>query len=188
MPAPQNPRPYLSFPRGAKVPSPRVLLYASDLADLARRDVALAEALLVELPGASLVVATGSESATRFPPRAGLDIVKVPGLEPGLRPLEAGRIRRLRQKLLRTLFDVFLPDLILLDMIGPEAEAEARLLLARAKVFGTAALVGLSHDDPSQACRSSVGELEHACQTCREKLVREARMALTEREERRRRR
>lgn len=186
MTTPRTPRPYLSFPRGTKVPSPRVLLYASDVADLACRDVTLAEALLSEIPGASLVVATGSDAPTRFPQRAGLDIVKVPGLEREVRPLEAERIRRLRQKLLRTLFDVFLPDLLLLDMVGPEAEGEARLLLARAKVFGCAALVGLSHDDPARACRSTLPELELACAACREKLVREARMALAERERRRR--
>jgi predicted glycosyltransferase len=171
------------------VPSPRILLYASDLAELAGRDVTLAEALLEELSGASLVVATGSESATRFPPRARLDIVKVPGLEreTPMRPLEVERIRRLRQKLLRTLFDVFMPDLLLLDLVGPEAEAEARLLLARAKVFGTAALVGLSHDEPSRACGSATRGLELACERCREKVVREARLALAERDERRRR-
>jgi len=189
MPPRPNPRPYLSFPRGTKVPSPRLLLYASDVPDLARRDVDLACALLDELPGASVVVATGAENAARFPPRPHLDVVKVPGMEQrgSPRPLEAERIRRLRQKLLRTLFDVYLPDLVLLDMVGPEAPAEASLLLQRARVFGCATLVGLSHDQPGEGCEPAEQAAGTACARCREKTVREAHGALQELRARRRR-
>ena len=185
-PSPRGPRPYLSFPRGTKVPSPRVLLYASDLSELALRDVALAAYLSQELPGSSLVVATGSDVATRFAPRAALDVVKLPGLggETPRRPLEIERIRRLRQKLLRTLFDVFIPDLVVLDMVGPEAEAEARLLLTRARVLGSGTLVGVSHDLPGEACRPADGSL--VCTNCRANALREARLALSTRDERRR--
>jgi predicted glycosyltransferase len=179
---PPRPRPYLSFPRGRKLPSPRILLYASDLPELAARDVFLAEVLQRELEGASLVIATGAESATCFPSRARFDVVKVPGLDlERVRPLEAERIRRLRQKLLRTLFDVFLPEVLLLDMVGPEAEVEARLLLARAKVFGTSTLVGVAHDEPGQGCELSSRGAEPACTRCQEKIVRSVQEALAER-------
>jgi hypothetical protein len=60
-------------------------------------------------------------------------------------------------------------------------------LLARAKVFGCATLVGSSHDDPALECRSGARGLGLACEACREKLVGEARMALFQREQRQRR-
>lgn len=177
----RTPRPYLSFPRGTRLSSPRILLYSSDLPELAARDLALARSLLAELEGASLVLVTGSESLTRFPVGAGLDIVKLPGLDhdAARRPLERERIRRLRKKLLHTLFDVFIPDLVVLDMVGPEAEGEARELLVRAKLLRAATLVGVCHDLPGEACGPD-GAV-HACEHCRNKTVDGARRALEER-------
>lgn len=177
----RTPRPYLSFPRGTRLSSPRILLYSSDLPELAARDLALAHALLAELEGATLVIVTGSDDLTRFPVGAGLDIVKLPGLEHGAarRPLERERIRRLRKKLLHTLFDVFIPDLVVLDMVGPEAEAEARELLVRAKLLRSATLVGVCHDRPGEPCGPD-GSV-HACDHCRTKTVDGARRALAER-------
>jgi predicted glycosyltransferase len=177
----RTPRPYLSFPRGTRLSSPRILLYSSDLPELASRDLALAHALLAELEGASLVLVTGSDNLTRFPVGAGLDIVKLPGLEhdAARRPLERERIRRLRKKLLHTLFDVFIPDLVVLDMVGPEAETEARELLVRAKLLKAATLVGVCHDRPGEACGPD-GTV-HACEHCRNKTVDGARRALEER-------
>ena len=177
----QNPRPYLSFPRGTRLASPRILLYSSDLPELAARDLALARHLLGELEGASLVLVTGSDQLTRFPVGEGLDIVKLPGLEhdAARRPLERERIRRLRRKLLHTLFDVFIPDLVVLDMVGPEAETEARELLVRAKLLRSATLVGVCHDRPGEPCRPD-GAV-HACEHCRNKTVDGARRALEER-------
>lgn len=175
------PRPYLSFPRGTRVPSPRLLLYSSDLPALARRDLALAHTLIESIEGSTLVLVTGSDALTRFPVGGPLDIVKLPTVDQSgaQRPLERERIRRLRKKLLHTLFDVFIPDLLLLDMVGPEAESEARELIARARLLRASTLIGVTHDQPGEPC--SEDEHPSACAYCREKTVIAARHALAER-------
>lgn len=179
----RTPRPYLSFPRGARLSSPRILLYSSDLPELAKRDLALALSLLESIEDSSVVLVTGSECLTFFPVEAGLDIVKLPGLEhhAARRPLERERIRRMRRKLLHTLFDVFSPDLVVLDMVGPEAEGEARELLARARLLRAASLVGVCHDRPGEPCVQD--GVVQACPHCRSKTVDAARRALEERNE-----
>lgn len=175
-------RPYLSFPRGSRLPSPRILFYASDLRQLANRDLALAEALTEEFDTANVVLATGSVEVTRGPAPVRIEVVKVPNMpvHGATRPLARERVRKLRQKLLSTLFDVFMPDLLLLDMVGPEAELEARLLLERARAFGSATLVGVSHERPGEACFP--GESGAACERCRLRTCGSAREALELRE------
>jgi len=179
-------RPYLSFPRGARLPSPRILFYASDLAQLANRDMGLAQALTEEFATGNVVVATGAVEVTRGPTPPRVDVVKVPTLAlPGAaRPLARERVRKLRQRLLSTLFDAFRPDLLLLDMVGPEAELEARMLLERARAFGSATLVGVSHEQPGEACFP--GATANACERCRSRTCVSAREALELRERNRR--
>lgn len=180
MPPHRKPRPYLSFPRGRRLSSPRILLLAGDLAAHLHRGVALAETLLTEFPGSSLVVASGSEEGLRLPERAHLDIVKLPGIARGNPPpLESERVRRLRQKFLRTLFDVFLPDVVLLDRVS--LEAEARLLSARAGVLGAAALRGVEHDEVEPECGSETRSGEPVCVRCSEQTVSAVRAALAAR-------
>jgi len=175
-------RTYLSFPRGARIPSPRILFYAGDEPCQARRDLALATTLTEEFPTGSVVLATGAVEATVMPGAPRVEIVKVPSLPEGgpTRPLARERIRRLRERLLRTLFDVFLPDLVLLDMDGPEAEHEAHLLLLRARALGTATLIGLRHDGPEERCASD--DDANACRPCRHRIRSAAREALSRRQ------
>lgn len=179
-------RPYLSFPRGSRLPSPRILFYASDLAPLANRDLALAEALTEEFDTANVVLATGSVEVTHGPTPVRIEVVKVPTLPlPGAgRPLARERVRKLRQKLISTLFDSFIPDLVLLDMVGAEAELEARLLLERARAFGSATLLGVSHERPGEACFED--RRAQACERCRSRTCASAREALELRERGRR--
>ncbi len=175
-------RPYLSFPRGTRIPPPRILFYASDDPALTRRDLALARALSEEFSTGSVVLATGAPDSVSGPCPPRLEIVKVPSLrvETPLRPLARERIRRLRQRVLSTLFDVFLPDLLLLDMVGPEAEQEARLLLQRARVFRTATLIGIGHEGPGSECSSSGPSPANVCEACRHRTCSAAREALAE--------
>ena len=93
-------------------------------------------------------------------------------------------VRKLRQKLISTLFDSFMPDLVLLDMVGEEAELEARLLLERARAFGSATLLGVSHERPGEACFEGA-EME-ACERCRSRTCVSAREALELRDRARR--
>lgn len=175
----QKMRPYLSFPRGTRIPPPRILFYASDDPALVRRDLELAEALTREFPTGSVVLATGAPDAASRPCPPRLEVVKVPGLrgdEPQ-RPLARERTRRLRQRVLSTLFDVFLPDLLLLDMVGPEAELEARLLLQRARALRAAVLIGIGHEGPGE-CSSTEASPASACAPCRHRTCSAAREAL----------
>jgi predicted glycosyltransferase len=174
-------RTYLSFPRGARIPSPRILFYAGDEPGQARRDFALATTLTEEFPTGSVVLVTGAVEATVLPGAPRVEIVKLPSLPKGVppRPLARERIRRLRERLLRTLFDVFLPDLVLLDMDGPEAEHETRLLLLRARALGSATLIGVRHDGPEARCGD--GGAADACLPCRHRIRSAAREALSRR-------
>ncbi len=175
-------RPYLSFPRGTRIPPPRILFHTSDDPALAQRALALATALTEEFATGSIVLATGAADVASMPSVARVDVVKLPGATPRVpeRPLALERARRLRQRLLSTLFDVFMPDLLLLDVVGPEAEPEARLLLQRARVFGTATLIGAGHDGPpGEVCSSARERMENVCEPCRSRTCSSAREALS---------
>lgn len=177
-------RSYLSFPRAARTPSPRILFYGSDERSAALRDLAVAAALTLEFPGGSLVLATGALEAPTWASPQRVEIVKLPGLTASApsRPLARERIRRMRQRMLSTLFDVFLPDLLLIDSDGAEAEHEAHLLVARARALEAATLVGVAHDGPEESCHASPRFREEepasACPECQHRIRRAAREAL----------
>jgi len=187
--APENRRamrPYLSFPRGARIPSPRILFYASDDEAMVRRALSLSRALTEEFATGSVVLVTGAV-AEPIPRDARVEIVRLPGMAKrnATRPLARERARHLRQRLLSTLFDVFQPDLLLLEMLGPEAEHEAHLLLQRARIFGAATLIGVGHDAPDQACSSARESTRDVCEPCRHRTCSSAREALSPPERRR---
>ncbi len=179
--------------RGARIPSPRILLYAGAPGLRVERSLALAAALAGEFARGRVVLATGAPGAGRSPAPARVDVVRMPALvaEAPARPLARARTRRLRERLLATLFDVFLPDLVLLAGSGTEAaagaeaeetaEEETQLLLLRARTFGTAARSCPAHAEPAEACASSeTGPTAHACEPCRRLVCSAARAALAQ--------
>lgn len=177
-------RTYLSFPRGTRIPSPRILFTCSDEPARVRRGLAQALALIREIPGASVVLATGAEDLTRLPNRARIEVVKLPGLTPEnpVRPLARERVRRLRQRLLCTLFDSFLPDLVLYERPGGAEDPECAALLVRAEALESAVLPALEHTGDALACVSEDGGPEgELCPECRVGTLHVVRRALAER-------
>jgi predicted glycosyltransferase len=135
--------------------------------------------LTLEFATGSVLLTTGSTVLTATPPSARVEVVRIPALPSPkrARPLQAARVERLRQRLLCKLFDVFRPDLLVLDLWGEVAEDEARLLLQRARALGTAALLGVEHDRIAEPCFA--GEEEPwACAECRAHVCASAREAL----------
>jgi hypothetical protein len=126
-----------------------------------------------------VVLASGSPKVAEAPPGGRIEVVKVPSLAsvPADRPLARERLRRLRLKLLSTLFDVFLPDLVVLDTSTPEAEPEAHLLSQRGRLFGSAVLLGIDHDEAEGPCGPEVSPFA-LCDACRQRILGAARAAL----------
>lgn len=177
-------RTYLSFPRGTRIPSPRILFTCSDEPAQARRSLALALTLVAEFPTASVVLATGADDLSRLPNRARIEVVKLPGLtvETPARPLARERIRRLRQRLLCTLFDSFLPDLVLYERPGGASDPECGALLVRAGALESAVLPALPHEGFGTQCVApGDGPETELCPACGERMVRAVRQALSER-------
>lgn len=103
----------------------RIILYSHDTYGLGhlRRNLAIAGALLSDLPGCQVLLATGSTVADRFRRPAGLQVVKLPPViktgierydsrEPGI-PLSL--VRRARSAVLVDVVRRWHPDLILVD-------------------------------------------------------------------------
>jgi len=151
-----------------RLPSPRILLHTSDDPGAARRALALAIALTKEFESASLVLSTGSPELSRLPPPDRVEIVKVPGFAGSpTRPLALERVRRLRRRLLASLFDAFLPDLVLLDPSSEEASQEGRALLVRVHALEAAHLTLENPHAPGEPCQSSAeGASGEACEPC----------------------
>ncbi len=132
---------------------PRILLYSHDAVGLGhlRRSLTLAAGLSRAFPEARLLLASGSDCATRFRLPAGLDVVKLPTIgkdaRGDYRPRHLGddltTVLRLRRGLLRSLVDDFRPDVLLVDhkVLGIADELEP--VLERARERGTRTLLGL---------------------------------------------
>jgi len=132
-----------------------------------------------DLPAGCVVLATSAAIAAKQPPRPRVQLVELPGdsaQSSGL-PLLHARTRRMRKRRLATLFDVFQPDLVLLDPYGPEAEVDGRLLRERAVALGAAVLEAVRHDPPGDPCRAD-SEPAAACESCRERTRTATRQAL----------
>ncbi len=174
-------RPYPSFPRATRCSSPRILFYASDAPGELRRDLALATLLAEELPTGSVVLATSAVEGAGRPPVSRIEVVDLPRMTPqsASLPLARARVRQLRKRRLATLFDVFQPDLVLLELSGSEAEIEAQVLLERARALGAASLMVVGHEPAGQACLAE-SELATVCASCRERMRAAVRGALAE--------
>lgn len=192
-------RTHSSLPRGTHIPSPRILLHASDHGEARpvdsdpagssqdkrpRRDLALAAGVVREFPRAFLVLATGAVEATYLHDTARVEVVKLPGLtsDHPFRPLARERVRRLRQRLLDTLFDAFVPDLLLFDAGGSRPGQEASRLLVRAAALKTSVLPKTEHQGPLETCASGPGEARlDVCADCLRATVKAVRRALAQR-------
>lgn len=172
-------RTYLALPRGARTPSPRILVLAGVEGDGEQRATGLARCLAEEFPKGSVVLATGS-SALAAGTVDGLEVVKLPLLtvELPVRPLARDRARRLRGKLLATLVDVFRPDLLLVDRRGSESRREAEALAPRAEALGTVVLGDPGHAAEPPGCDASTAT---PCAECRAEVGSAVRFALARR-------
>jgi predicted glycosyltransferase len=147
-------------PRG-----PRVLLYSHDAVGLGhlRRSLTLAAGIAEAFPGARLLLASGSDCATRFRLPPGLDVVKLPSIgkdgDGAYRPRHLGdglpSVLRLRRGLLRGLVEDFRPDAMLVDhkVLGIADELEP--VLEQAREQGTRTLLGVRDviDSPEVVAR-----------------------------------
>ncbi len=140
---------------------PRVLLYSHDSYGLGhlRRTLTLAAALSESLPGAAVLVASGSPCATHFPLPPRVDIIKLPAVHKDEQGRYAARslpggidlVLALRTDLLSRLFETFRPNLLVVDHQVIGLRGELRPALAAARRFGTATILGMPDiiDEPS---------------------------------------
>lgn len=131
----------------------RILLYSHDSYGLGhlRRTLTIASALATTLPGASLLIATGSSCATRFNTPPGIDIVKLPSATKDARGSYTSRtltqslesLTRIRSELLTSLVKSFRPHLLLVDnkVLGLNGELEGAL--GEVKRLGTKTILGI---------------------------------------------
>ena len=132
---------------------PRILLYSHDAVGLGhlRRSLTLARGLAEAFPGARMLLASGSDCATRFRLPAGLDVVKLPTVGKDGDGAYVPRhladalpsVLRLRRGLLQQLVDDFRPDAVLVDhkVLGIADELES--VLERARERGARTLLGV---------------------------------------------
>jgi len=148
--------------------TPRILLYSHDSFGLGhlRRSLTLAGALSERLPGAGVLIVTGSACATQFHTPRGVEVVKLPGItkdEAGRYvardlPLPLPELVRLRSRLLLELWRNFRPDLLLVDHKIRGLLGELDPVLQRAHEGGTRTILGLRDiiDEP-EAVRNEWG-------------------------------
>ncbi len=134
-------------------PTLRVLLYSHDSWGLGhlRRSLAIAHAINRAVPGSSLLVATGSPSATAFPLAAGIDVLKLPSVTKDAagcyqaRQLndEFNAVVQLRSALLIAAFEAFQPNLLIVDHQLVGLSGEVLPLLQAAQISGTHCVFGM---------------------------------------------
>ena len=134
-------------------PTLRVLLYSHDSWGLGhlRRSLAIAHAINRAVPGSSLLVATGSPSATAFPLTTGVDVLKLPSVTKDAagcyqaRQLneEFNKVVQLRSALLLSTFETFQPDLLIVDHQLVGLSCEVLPLLQAAHNSGTHCVYGM---------------------------------------------
>lgn len=141
--------------------TPRILLYSHDSFGLGhlRRSLTLAGALRDRLPGAGVLVVTGSACATQFHTPRGVEVVKLPGITKDRAgryvardlPMPLRELVRLRSRLLLELWRNFRPDLLLVDHKVRGLEGELDPVLQRAREGGTRTMLGLRDiiDEPA---------------------------------------
>lgn len=136
-------RPNLTLLNGIREARPRILFCGADRTVDALRDLALAGALAREFEAGSIVLTSGSFELLHVPVRARIQVARVPSFErvdPALALLRE-RVRRLRRRMFASLFDAYLPDLVLFDLAGPEARLEISDLLVRVQALESSHLL-----------------------------------------------
>jgi len=147
----------------------RVLLYSHDSVGLGhlRRTTTLAEALTRALPGASILIASGSPCATYFQQSPGVDVVKLPSITkdadgcyvPRSLPDDVSEVLEVRRQLLRQLFESYAPDLLIVDHQVTGLHGEMLPVLDAARDRGTSTILGLRDiiDAPEAVARDLGG-------------------------------
>lgn len=131
----------------------RIMLYSHDSWGLGhlRRTLAIAHAINRQLPGSSLLVATGSPNATSFPVASGIDVLKLPSVTKDAagryqaRQLndDLDQIIQLRSGLLQIAFSHFRPDVLIVDHQLVGLAQEALPVLKAARQAGTHCIYGM---------------------------------------------
>jgi predicted glycosyltransferase len=139
----------------------RFLFYSHDGMGLghARRQLAIASALVEMAPNARVLLATSIDEASNFGLPSNVDTLKLPGLRKVANDqycsrrlgLPGAEIRKVRSALLQAAVTSFSPDVILVDKQPFGAEGELRATLETAKATGTRAVLGLRDilDEPA---------------------------------------
>ncbi|HED64668.1 MAG TPA: hypothetical protein ENJ09_03830 [Planctomycetes bacterium] len=151
-----------STPHSARIGrSHRILIYGHDSFGLGhlRRNLTLAEALVHSMPGASVLLVTGSPCATMFPLPERVEIVKLPsvtkneagGYTPRSLPGPLADVLHLRRRILFESYRVFQPDVVLVDHKVVGLHGEALDVLEDARRRGVRTILGIRDiiDTPS---------------------------------------
>ena len=146
-------------------PAPRILLHSHDSYGLGhlRRTLTLAGSLAQELPGAQVLITSGSACATQFPLPDGVDVVKLPSAtkdEDGTlvaRSLRMGmpNLLGLRRAILAETFRAFQPHVMIVDHQPLGLAKELSEVLELARRAGTRTILGLRDiiDSPDAVAR-----------------------------------
>lgn len=132
---------------------PRILLYSHDSYGLGhfRRTLTLCEGLLQELPGAEVLIVTGSPCSSLFPLPSGAGLVKLPSVTKGdggdYVPRTLGssfsRVLSLRKRLILESYRAFRPSLLLVDHKVIGLQGEVFELLQKARRDGVRTVLGI---------------------------------------------
>lgn len=146
-------------------PAPRILLHSHDSYGLGhlRRTLTLAGSLAQELPGAQVLITSGSACATQFPLPDGVDVVKLPSAtkdEDGTlvaRSLRMGmtNLLGLRRAILAETFRAFQPHVMIVDHQPLGLAKELSEVLELGRRAGTRTILGLRDiiDSPDAVAR-----------------------------------
>ena len=133
--------------------APRVMLYSHDTYGLGhiRRARTIAMALAGEFEDASILIATGSPIVGRFDFPAGVDFVRIPGVvklpsgdyASDSMNLDIAQTVGLRERLLRSTAEAFVPDLLIVDKEPTGLRREMISTLEHLSARGTRIVLGL---------------------------------------------
>ncbi len=133
--------------------APRILLHSHDSYGLGhlRRTLTIAGSLAERIPGAQVLITSGSACATSFPLHEGVDIVKLPSVtkngkgELHARSLRAGMtsLLSLRRAILSGIFKSFSPQIMIVDHQPLGLAGELKDVLRIARSSGTHTILGL---------------------------------------------
>ncbi len=133
--------------------APRILLHSHDSYGLGhlRRTLTIAGSLAERIPGAQILITSGSACATSFPLPEGVDIVKLPSVtkdaqgELHARSLRTGMtsLLSLRRTILSGIFKSFCPQIMIVDHQPLGLAGELRDVLRIARSSGTRTILGL---------------------------------------------